>query len=311
MRLSFAWACAFSMTVSIGVVALSGAATSACSSDDNGGGSSGKPFVPEGGMITGDGAVVDMDGNVVEQDTSTPKPSKVVATVENVDVLGKTRQFALAVPKSYSAGRKYPLILALHGDGQDGPGFRAFLPFDDIAGDDAIVAYQSGTEDLYTPYDQNSDQLLVEATIAFVKGKFSVDDNKVWGFGYSKGGFLANEIACRKPGMLKAMAVHASGAPEEMRGGDGYPICPGVIGLPVLATNGEFDTGIGGEYAANYWAKNGGCSTSRTPTTPMGCQKYDGCPAGKNVTYCVNAGVGHFPIWNEAAAASWAFFKAL
>jgi len=60
MRLSLAWACALSATVSCSVLALSGAATSACSSDN--GSSSGKPFVPEGGMITGDGAVVDMDG---------------------------------------------------------------------------------------------------------------------------------------------------------------------------------------------------------------------------------------------------------
>lgn len=304
------------MTVSIGgvipLVALSGAATSACSSDDNGGGgSSGKPFVPEGGMITGDGAVVDMDGNIVEQDSSKPKPSKVNVTVETIDVLGKSRQFVLAVPKTYDASRKYPLIIALHGDGQDGPGFRAFLPFDDIAGDDAIVTYQSGTEDLNTAYEQNPDQKMVEVTIDTIKGKYSIDDNKVWGFGYSKGGFLANQIACRKPGVLKAMAVHASGAPQEMQGGDGFPVCPGVIGLPVLATNGEFDKGIGGEYAANYWAKIGGCATSRTPTTPMGCQKYDGCSAGKNVTYCLNAGVGHFPIWNEAAATSWAFFKSL
>jgi poly(3-hydroxybutyrate) depolymerase len=217
------------------------------------------------------------------------------------------------VPKTYDANRKYPLIIALHGDGQDGPSFRAFLSFDDVAGDDAIVAYPTGAVDIYTPYDQNADQQLVEATITDVKSKFSIDPTKVWGFGYSKGGFIENEIACRKPGLLTAMAFHAGSSPQAERGpNDPYPVCPGVVGLPILATEGDLDPEVGSSsYGASYWATVNGCSTSRSATTPAPCEQTDGCPADKPVIYCLAAGVNHYPIWDKAVDVSWAFFKAL
>lgn len=269
------------------------------------------PVVPEGGMEVGDGAVVDMDGNIVEPADTYVKPSKVNATDETVTVLGTSRTYQLAVPKTYDAARKYPLIIALHGDGQDGPMFRAFLTLDDVAGDDAIVAYPTGAIDLFTPYDMNPDQQLVEATITDVKSKRSIDDSKVWAFGYSKGAFMANEIACRKPGLFKAMAFHAGSAPQEPRGADNYPMCPGVIGLPVLATEGDQNTDIGADYAANYWAMINGCGGSRTMSTPAACYTTNGCPSDKPVVYCLAPGVQHYPIWNQAVDVSWAFFKSL
>jgi polyhydroxybutyrate depolymerase len=271
---------------------------------------SGGPVIPDGGMQLDDGAVVDMDGNVVEQPDTSMKPSKVTATDETVTVLGEPRAYQLVVPKTYDAARKYPLIIALHGDGQDGPNFRSVLTWDDVAGDDAIVAYPTGAVDLFTPYDMNSDQLLVEATIADVKTKRSIDEAKVWGFGYSKGAFMLNEIACRKPGVLKAMAFHAGGKPQEIDA-DGNPQCPGVIGLPVMATEGDRNTDIGAVYAANYWAMVNGCGTNRTTSTPAACSTTDGCPADKPVVYCLAPGVVHYPIWDQAVNVSWAFFKKL
>lgn len=293
--------------VAISLALLSGLLVLACS-DASTPRATTNPEGGDGGVVLEDGAVVDPDGAVVTDGT---KPSKVNVTNESVTVMGQGRSFVLAVPKTYDAARKYPLIVALHGDGQDGTSFRSFLTFDDVAGDDAIVAYPNNAEDLFTPYDQNPDQQLVAATIDAVKAKFSIDDAKVWGFGYSKGGFIANEIACRKPGILKAMAIHAGGAPQEPQGGDGYPLCPGVIGLPVLETEGEFDTNIGGDYGANYWAKINGCGTSRSATTPAPCQLADGCPGGKPVMYCLAPGVRHYPIWGQAVNVSWGFFKGL
>lgn len=265
--------------------------------------------MPDGATLTEDGAVIDQDGNVIPPDTA--KPSKVNVTNEIISVSGGPRAYVLSVPKTYAAGRKYPLILGLHGDGQDATGFRVSLGLDDIAGDDAILAYPDQALDLFTPYDQNGDQLLIEAVITAVKGKLSIDDAKVWGVGYSKGAFMVNEIACRKPGLLKAIAAHATGAPQEPQGTDGYPICPGVIGLPVMTSEGDRDTGIGADFAANYWASVNGCTGTRAASTPAGCDKFTGCPPGKPVTFCLAPGVSHSPMWREAAQVSWDFFKSL
>lgn len=282
-------------------------ALGACSSKASGSSSSSGP--PDGAYIAEDGAIIGPDGAVIEPDGG--NRIEVVVTNETVNVGGTTRDYVLSVPKTYDASRKYPLVIALHGDGQNADGFRTFLGLDDIARSDAISAYPDQALDLYTPYDQNTDQRMIEEVVVALKAKLSIDPAKIWALGYSKGGFIANEIACRKPGLLKAMANHAAGAPEEPRGGDGFPQCPGVVGLPVLASNGDNDTGIGADYAAAYWAKINGCGSGKAPAAPAGCEKYDGCPAKLPVTYCLSAGVSHYPIWPAAARISWDFFGAL
>ncbi len=276
---------------------------SACGSDHDGGVT---PTPAEAGAdVDTDGAVVDPDGAPDTPDTSV-KPSLVNVTNNNIQVAGDARMYVLSVPKTYDASRSYPLIVALHGDGQNADGFRQFLNLDDLTGNDAITAYPDGVVELFTPYDQNGDQQLVEAVINEVKGKLSINASKVWGFGYSKGGFVLNELACRKPGLFTAFAAHAAGAPSEMAAQ-----CPGILGLPVMMTEGDRNLDIGATYAAQYWAAVNGCGANLSASSPAECQKYDGCPSGKPVVYCLAPGVTHFPIWNQATKVSWDFYKTL
>lgn len=261
------------------------------------------PPSADGGTSTEDGQAPDQDGSVVSPDAT--KPSKVNVSKESISVAGTGRSYVLSVPKTYDPGRKYPLIVALHGDGGDADGFRVFLGLDEIAGDDAIMAYTDQVVDLYTPFDENPDHQLVEAVINEVKKKRSIDANKVWAVGYSKGGFVLNELACRKPGLFKAMAGHATGAPSVQP-----DQCPGIVGLPAMLTEGDNDRDIGAEYAASYWAQVNGCGSSRATTTAP-CEAFAGCPKGKPVVYCLAPGVNHYPIWNRAAQVSWDFFKSL
>jgi polyhydroxybutyrate depolymerase len=302
MRAFFGCACAL---VVVGLAA-------SCSNDPVSEGPDGGTTLPDGGQVEDDGAAVDSGGDASPQQDSEP-PSKVNVTNETVDVDGRTRDYVLAVPKTYVASRAYPLIVAFHGDGFNGPSFRAYFPIDKESGDDAIVAWPTGNDwDLFTAYDTNNDQKLVEAVILAVKAKLTIDDAKIWGVGYSKGGFLASEIACHKPGLLKAMAIHAGGAPQETNGANGYPSCPSAIGLPILVSHGTIDPDFGGgEYAANYWALIGGCGSTRSAATPNPCEKYVNCPAASPVMFCPVAGLPHVPVWPDAAKVSWGFFKTL
>ncbi len=238
----------------------------------------------------------------------TAQAPRTVAT-KTVTVAGGARMYVLSVPGTYDASRTYPLIVALHGDGGSADSFRRTAQLDAAVGEDAITAYPDQVVDLHTVFSANRDQQFVEALINAVVGTHSVDTGKVWGFGYSKGGFMLNQLACRKAGLFKAIAAHATGAPED-RGGDLNPSCPAAIRLPVLATEGDADRGIGAEYAANYWASFNGCALSRTPSTAP-CERYVGCPAGAPVTYCLAPGVTHSPMWGDAARVSWDFFKTL
>ncbi|MBX3189997.1 MAG: dienelactone hydrolase family protein [Labilithrix sp.] len=306
MRLLFHWpAWGACLAVLVAVTAA------ACSSEPASEGAPDGGPNPDGDAARGDGPALPGDDASAPADGEAP--SKVDVTNETVDVDGRPRDYVLAVPKTYAASRSYPLVIAFHGDGFNGPSFRNYFRIDNETGDDAIVTWPTGNDwDLFTDYDVNNDQKLVEAVILAIKSKYNVDDAKIWGVGYSKGGFLASEIACHKPGLLKAMAIHAGGAPQEPNGANGYPLCPSAIGLPVLVSHGTLDPQFGGgDYAANYWALVAGCGDTRSATTPSPCQKHDGCPASSPVLFCPVDGLRHVPLWSEAAKVSWAFFTSL
>jgi len=239
-----------------------------------------------------------------------PPPSKVNQTNETVDVDGTPRRYVLQVPKTYDAAKSYPLILALHGDGDSAAGFPSSFNIAAFSGDDAIVAFSDQSVDLFTEYANNKDQRLIEVMIETLKGKYTIDANKVWGAGYSKGAYQLNELACRKPGLLKAMAIHAGGAPQE-RNGDGSVNCPAAIALPTFVTHGGNDDPGGGRFGADYWAGLAGCQDNLSASTPSICEKFNGCPADKQVFFCLVPNQPHSPLYKDAAEHTWNWFKTL
>lgn len=239
------------------------------------------------------------------------KPSKVNTTSEAIDVDGVTRQYVLQTPKTYDAAKSYPLIIAMHGDGENATSFTQTFPIAEYSGDDAIIAYTEGSDDLFTEYASNRDQRMVEVIVDALKKKYSnIDANKIWGAGYSKGAYQLNQIACRKAGVVKAMAIHAGGAPQD-RNGDDSVNCPAAVALPVFVTHGANDDPNGGKFGADYWANLAGCEENRSASTPAICEKYNGCQAGKEVFFCVVPNQPHSPLYKDAAEHTWSWLKTL
>jgi polyhydroxybutyrate depolymerase len=290
----------------------------ACSDDTP---TSGNPSVPEGGMITEDGAVVGPDGELV---TEGPKPSLVDVTTGTLSGFGERPDYTIAVPKTYADTKSYPLVLVMHGDGGDGAKMRGYHTLDGESGEDAIVIYPSGksaTWDLSTPYAQNEDQNYLEALIAAVKGKYSIDADRVFGVGWSSGGFMVSQLTCRRSNIFRGIVIHAGGAPfelpeNEQKDPNGYLLCPNATKVATLVTHGDADGTVepaSGESAAQYWAHSNGCNadpSARVDATPAPCKSYASCPAGKPVTFCLVPKNGH-GIWNQAVAVEWAFLKGL
>jgi len=276
------------------------------------------PAVPEGGMELEDGAVVDSDGAIVTPDGA--KPSLVDLSTGTVDGFTEASRgpYTIAVPKSYAASKKYPLILVVHGDGGDGAGMRSYHPLDNETGSDAIVVYPTGngqTWDQGTPFDSNPDQQYVEALVNAMKAKYSIA--RVFAVGWSSGGFLVNIIACRRAGIFDAIVSHAGGQPyTEPKDANGYNICAGNPTYPALITHGANDGTVdpsSGDYDAQFWAHANGCNQdpdARTTVAPSPCKTHAGCPAGKPVTFCLIPGNGH-GVWSQAFPTEWAFLKAL
>lgn len=254
---------------------------------------------------------------------SSPRPATVLSN-EHIEVAGTTRSFVLAAPSTYSATRSYPLVLVLHGDGGNGPSMHKAFALDEVSGQEAFVAYPSGTEgwNLYSPAAENPDLAFLTAVVKDLQGRYSIDTSHVFGTGFSSGGFMVNQIACRRPGFFRAIVPQSGGAPDEPNDrtattwGNGYTRCENQAlgqGPAVMVIHGTTDNVVApesGDFTANYWSYVNSCASSRTPTTPSPCQQQDGCPSGHPVLYCAIANLGH-AIWGDARAATWQFFRSL
>lgn len=252
-------------------------------------------------------------------------PARAV-TSEWLDVAGTPRSFVLATPGTYARARRYPLVLVLHGDGQDSSAMRAAFPFDDVSAEDAIVAYPSGAAlgwNLYDPAESNQDLAFVIALVASLKARFAIDPARVFATGFSSGAFMLNQIGCRRPSLLRAIAPHSGGAPQEPRDptatrwDNGFTRCADQTlggGPAVMVIHGTADTLVtydSGEFTASYWAYVDGCQPTRSLAgkTPE-CAVHDGCPAATPVVFCSIPSLEH-TLWTGAAEATWRFFGAL
>jgi polyhydroxybutyrate depolymerase len=298
----------------------------ACGDDDpapGGGGNvtpgedGGPPTPGEDGQAAGDGA-------------PPPPPSKVNVTDEKIDVDGVLRTYVLAVPKTYDAAKKYPLVLVFHGDGGDGPGMRGYHKFDSASGDDAIVAYPTGrnaTWETNGPSADNPDHVFMQKLIPALKAKYSV--SKVFGVGWSKGGFFITHALCRQPDMFEAAVLHAAGVPYDettLNGtwpsSGGLQKCDGqtsraAASMPVMITHGTLDSNAGGgvdfeggDYLRSWYAYFNECADTRTKIAPAPCESHDSCKSGKPVVWCPIEGNGH-GIWDQGVTAGWGFLKSL
>lgn len=243
-------------------------------------------------------------------------PSAVRSTPRTMDLGGRQRSYLVIEPSLREPGRLYPLVLAFHGDGGNASGFHHAWPFESASGKDAWVVYLDGflaTWDLETTID-NPDVSFVEAVVASLSKEAPIDGSRVFATGYSSGGFLANVLACQRPGLLRAIASHAGGAPYSQREKwpNGFPKCPGQQPVAALALHGERDFTVtldSGRYTAEYWAYVDGCSATEMETTGYGeCRTYRGCPEGKAVGFCSVPPLGHW-VWSEGANAAWTFFE--
>ncbi len=220
----------------------------------------------------------------------------------------------------YDATKKYPVVMSFHGNPGNAQGEQSAFPFESVSKNDAIVVYpngEGGNWDLYTATDNNADMNWIKALPDELAKTLSIDKTRVFGFGYSGGGFFVVQFTCRFGGVFKAIASNAGGGPDEPEIGctkrpSGCCDCPGGP-IPSLIVHGDADGVVepsSGDFSATCIAETNGCGDSRSATTPSPCQKADGCPAASPVKWCLVPGLGH-TVWNQGMAEAWSFFNSL
>jgi polyhydroxybutyrate depolymerase len=147
----------------------------------------------------------------------------------------------------------------------------------------------------------------LDALLAREVAAHALDAARVYAAGYSKGGYMAERLACERPNRLAGMALVAATLRDSTA-----DVCAGPQRLPVLMFNGTADPitayedtlGVRGAVAtAAFWADKNRCvADAKTVTAVPDLQPLDGatvtvtrfdrCDASTVALYTVNNG-GH------------------
>lgn len=275
----------------------------------NVGGSSGAP-----GSSSGDGGSSGAPGTPTAGCGAAPAQSGF-ANGLSIQVDGQARTYALFVPTSYDPKKPYPLVFAFHGDGGSGAGIRTTMKLEDQAQGAAIFVYPDGlskTWDLDSPTATNKDYKFITALVDKLAATYCTDQTRRFLTGFSRGAYFTNQLGCRSPREWRAVAPHSGGGPYGLDGeydDNGNWKCSGPSKPAALVIHGgSDDLGDYGKESRDFYRTANACKTTTKPTPPSPCVAYDGCAAGKPLTFCLVPNMGH-QFWSASAPqAIWSFF---
>ncbi|CAN5911347.1 PHB depolymerase family esterase [soil metagenome] len=229
------------------------------------------------------------------------------------------RTYGLHVPPTFQPSVPLPVIVSFHGDGGSGAGMRS-AGFEGAKESGAILVYPDGKNrewDLETLPAENEDYVFFDELVADVARKTCIDPKRIFLFGFSRGGFFANQLACHRGNLVRAVASNAGGGPysnsrSDFDGRGIFSACT-TPAPAALIIHGDADSTvppIAGEKCVRHWRVQNACSTESAPRDPAPCLSFRGCAEGHPVVACTVPGMGH-EIWSRAAATSWSFFRSL
>jgi len=217
---------------------------------------------------------------------------------------GVSRDYMVHLPGSYDESATYPLVIYLHAYGRSaqlGMDYTQLHLTADTSG--YIVAYpnaapnwNSGIGD--NPYfgtPDHDDIGFIDALIDTLRGRYSIDNSRVYACGYSNGGFMAYRLACELGHRIAAIA--SVGA---VLSGSIAAQCNPVRPVPVLHIHGTGDFVVppGGNdhwpsvrQTLDHWITENSC-TRADSVTVADTDPGDGCTVMK-FTYsnCANSSI--------------------
>jgi polyhydroxybutyrate depolymerase len=251
-------------------------------------------------------------------DNPAPKPSAgcgkpaPMAGMANIDVMGMSRAYIMALPQGYDSSKPYKLIFAWHGLGGTAQQIASsWYGLSRMSNNGAIFVAGQGLETSNSvgsgpgwPNTNGQDVAFVKALYASLQGSVCFDEQRVFSVGMSYGGIMSNTLGCQMGDVFRAIAPMSGSGP----GFGGRATCVGQVA--VWMSHGDNDTVVAtasGEASRDFWAKANHCQTQTAPVDPSPCVAYSGCDADLPVTFCEFPG-GHM-VPSFAGAAIWKFFS--
>jgi polyhydroxybutyrate depolymerase len=268
--------------------------TAGCSDSDAAGQGAGGAG---GGAGNGAGGGAPADGS---QGCGQPSAQLAKEWVEKtVDVEGTARTYFVYLPDNYEPTHPYPVVYQFHGCSDQHE--LNNVPVQDQSGDAAIHVRGRAITNCW---EDATDVAFFDAMVAEIEQTYCADTVRRFATGYSSGSFLAQQLACERGDVLRAVATIA--------GGNAGRDCTGKVAS--LQIHDLDDTTVpiaGGEELRDQLAERSGCdlATARAPTEPSPCEAYAGCDEGYPVVWCPTSGNGHERQDSLAAPAFWDFLS--
>lgn len=232
-----------------------------------------------------------------------------------------TRTYRIYIPALYDSSQPVPLVMALHGLGDNANNFQG-VGFNHIANaENFIVAYPNALTDPLlgatgwsagmNPLNAIDDVGFLNALIDTIQSEYSIDTNRIYACGFSMGGFMTHKLACESGERLAAIASVAGTLPATS-----VAICTPSRAMPVLHIHGTSDqtipydygviffvvTNLGADSTTHYWELHNACNAAAqhdsfpdTESDGLTFEKfsYSGCADSSEVILIKANGMSH------------------
>jgi polyhydroxybutyrate depolymerase len=188
---------------------------------------------------------------------------------------------AVRTPADYDPTRAYPLLVVFP---PAGLGRRRSENFYDLTEE----ATRRGFIVAFSDYRGSSTGAMAQQAkaAATVASFFCIDEKSVAYVGHSDGGTIAEAIAAGMPdATVTPRSIAASGA--GITGSDlAAMTCPAIPGVLIIHSRADERFPGYGRSTAAFWARCGKCAPMDLTATGDGCHDFQGCAAGRRLTYC-------------------------
>ena len=151
-------------------------------------------------------------------------------------ISGMTNVWYEYLPKSYDGSTAMPLIVQVHGGGNDGRRWADFTLWHVLAERLGLIVIYPNSPDYGSWHCDDRDIDYLYRLIQFVCEKYKVDCSRIYMQGMSNGDMMTLAFTMRHPEVLAA-AGYSTGPSAEVYVGDERPVAP----LPAIQMRGEFD----------------------------------------------------------------------
>jgi polyhydroxybutyrate depolymerase len=238
-------------------------------------------------------------------------------TTRMLSVGGMNRTFILHIPASYKGTSAVPLVVDLHPLGQTAQFQKGNSGYQALSEKEGfIVAWPQGIQNVWnvgtccTQSRDVDDVGFAKSLVADVSAVACVDPKRVYADGYSMGGGMSHYLGCHAADVFAAVVPSAFDLMDE-----NSPDCKPSRPVTVMSFRGTADPivpyagGASNPPTAGYtlppvhflgavktfqrWAEINQCTGMPIDTGTGGCQTYQQCAAGVEVTLCTKQGGSH------------------